>query len=308
MKEKIKIRIFLFLFIVLSFSVKADIKVSAAGGEERGFMDEQDVLATSDDYEGVYGLERELLNDMKRFCLSRELSECPEKVDYQRAVKVYTGADLIRLGSNDREEMLQKLESSAYVWVIPLKTTAGNYQITVARKLSLSEGEKERQDAEGEWMIKSHSLEAVEPYLDQVEKRASELPGCTRIVFVEEQTGFSLPVAIGFDDLKAKYLAGLGFQYEAAFENTSNTSVYEYSEIADRAKEMYVTDSTETQWGPLSSGSNKLLPASKRQETGVLEDDAEKQIEPVQWWKFIVPLLAAVVLAGIAVLRKRKTH
>lgn len=309
-KTKMRMTI-LFISIVLQLTVNAEIEILAAEWENGVPMDEQDILATSDDFQEVCKLDQEILTDMQKFCLSRELPEYPEEVDYQRAVKVYVGADLVRMDGNDKEEMLKTLESSEYVWVVSLKTTAGNYQITIAKKLPLSEGEKDQQEiceTEGKWMIKSHSLDAAEPYLDQVEQKASEMPDCTKIVLVGEQTGFYKPVAIGFDNSKAKYLIGLGYQYGVAWGNTSNTSVYEYDEITESVKKMYVTDSTETQWGPLQFGSGKLLPAVKRQQTGQSDETAEQKSRILQWWQITIPVLAVVLLAVVIILQKRKSR
>lgn len=156
---------------------------------------------------------------------------------------------------------------------------------------------------------KTHSLLEAEPYVDQVEKKKDQLADCTRIVFAEDQTGFFKPAAIGFDQERAKYLIGLGFQYEAAAGNTSNTSVYEYDEIAGRAREMYMTGSTEIQWGPFSSGDGSLLPAAERTESTQADESEETQApESYRNWIVISVFAIVAVAAGAVVFRKRKSH
>lgn len=266
------------IFTALLFYVEINTETVDTGLKKGIPMDKQDILATSDDFEEVYELNQELLKDLQRFCLSRQLSEYPKEVNYQNVVKVYMGADVLRMDTSDKEEMLEALESNEYVWLVSINTVAGNYQITIARDLALPNDQKELQemcDARGKWVIKSHSLAAVEPYLGQIEEKASEMPDCARIVLVGELPGFYMPVAIGFDDSKAKYLIGLGFQYGVAYGNISNTSVYEFDKITERVKKTYMTDSTETQWGPLHFGGGKLLPAVKRQQT----DQSDKNVE-----------------------------
>lgn len=277
-RRKVRITILL-IFAVLLFYVAINMETTDTGLEKEIPMDKQDILATSDDFKEVYELNQEILKDLQRFCLSRQLSEYPKEVDYEKVVKVYVGTDILRMDTNDKEEMLEALESNEYVWLVSINTAAGNYQITIARDLALSNDKKEQQeiyDAGGKWVIQSHSLAAVEPYLEQIEEKASELPDCARIVLVGEQPGFYMPVAIGFDESKAKYLIGLGFQYGVAFGNSSNTSVYEFDKIAERVKKTYRTDSTETQWGPLHFGAGKLLPAVKRQQTEQPDKDVEQ--------------------------------
>lgn len=268
----------LLIFVVLLFYVEINMETVETGLIQEVPMDKQDILATSDDFEDVYELNQEILKDLQKFCLSRQLSEYPKEVDYQKAVKVYVGADILRMDTCDKEEMLEALGRNEYVWLVSINTAAGNYQITIARDTALPNDQKEQQemcDARGKWVIKSHSLAAVEPYLEQIEEKASEMPDCARIVLAGELPGFYMPVAIGFDDSKAKYLMGLGFQYGIAYGNISNTSVYEFEKITERVKKTYMTDSTETQWGPLQFGGGKLLPAVKRQQT----DQSDKNVE-----------------------------
>lgn len=300
----------LYLLITFSLFVKLDTKTLAAGLKKEIPIDEQDILATSNDFEEVYELDQEILKELQSFCLSRQLPEYPKEINYQRIVKVYMGADIIQM-DNGREEMLEALESNEYGWLVSINTAAGNYQLTIARRLPLKNDEIEQQeihDTERKWMIKSHSLTAVEPYLDQLEKKSEELAACTRLVLVEGQSGFFEPVAIGFDDEKAKYLIGLGFQYGAVSENTCNVSVYEYDEIAERVKKMYVTDSTETQWGPLHFSGSKLLPAVKKEQAEQPDENEEQKVQTLQWWKIVIPVLMVVGLTGMVVLLKKKTH
>lgn len=94
---------------------------------------EQDMLVTSSDFKEVSALEPDMLEWLQEFGASQGIEEIPERVDYEKAVKVYIDTDMITMDSYARETLLNALEEGNYVWVIPASSAHGNFQITVAR-------------------------------------------------------------------------------------------------------------------------------------------------------------------------------
>lgn len=293
--------------------------LSTNGNRKEISIAEQDRLMTSNDFEEVSALEQGALEWLQELGASQGIELIPEQLDYEKAVKVYVNTDIVTIDGTDRGTLLNALEAGDYVWVIPASTAYGNFQVTVARGLPLSEDakpyltEEEQQkirDNEGKWEITEVAFDTVAPYVDQLNAYASQLADCTRVVITGSQTGFGMPVAVGFDDTEAKYFIGLGFQYPVAEGNARNTSVYEYDALAERAKDYAVNPDAEQQWSGDErqwSGDEQrwggLLPAVQTQNTRTEENTGE--IQAVQWWQITIPILAVFVLAGTAILLKK---
>lgn len=283
---------------------------------------EQDMLVTSSDFEEVSALEQGALEWLQELGASQGVEEIPEQLDYEKAVKVYVNTDIVTVDSSVRETLLNALEAGDYVWVIPASTAYGNFQVTVARGLPLSEDakpylteneQKKILDNEGKWEITEVALDTVSPYIEQLNAYASQLADCTRVVITGSQTGFGMPVAVGFDDTEAKYFVGLGFQYPVAEGAVRNTSIYEYDTLAERAKGYAVDQGAEMQWSGdelQQTGEEKqwggLVPAAAQSKTTYIEETA-KQIQSIHGWQIAIPVLVISVFAGVVILQKRRS-
>ena len=128
-----------FLLPALPVSASARADLSSDIQLQANMFDKEDILSTSIDANEVYKLDEEINRMVQELCDGENLQEYPKNIDYENAVRVYVGADLMQMNSNRREDLLAALEESESVWVIPAQISDNYFQITVSKGLPLSE-------------------------------------------------------------------------------------------------------------------------------------------------------------------------
>lgn len=234
-------RICLFL-IVLTISIIHSENVFAA--EPKFHIAEEDHLETSDDFKEIRLLEDDIRNNFLLF-----VDEVPESIDFSQAVRIYVDTDLVNLKSTQQEVLLEALEDSNYVWVVPLKANREWYSVTIARGLPyngddrgvLTEEDIEHiRSMEGKWHITETINGGVAGYYSQLMNYGEEILNYDRIIFVSSQPGMRMPIAIGFSDGSARSWISLGYTYPV-ISNAENTSgndngIYDFETIAKLAR------------------------------------------------------------------------
>ena len=290
-----------FLLPALPVSASARADLSSDIQLQANMFDKEDILSTSIDANEVYKLDEEINRMVQELCDGENLQEYPKNIDYENAVRVYVGADLMQMNSNRREDLLAALEESESVWVIPAQISDNYFQITVSKGLPLSEdaklylSEEEQQqiiDNEGKWCVTSVSYTAIEPYRKQVIEKLTKMSGSTRVVLVGAQSGFQMPVAVGFDKSEAKYLMGLGFQYPVSAARADVAGIYEYSSIHQYVmEECVVSDADENQWGGIAVDNGKTLPTVTN-----MQERVQTQQKGSLWF---IGITVAVIMIGV---------
>lgn len=184
-----------------------------------------DVLLESSDYSEIRKLETEMLEDLEDLYEGSEVlnPDIPEKIDFSKAVKVYIDTGIEQLNTDKQSDIVECLEKSTYVWVIPMEISGENAEITVAKGLPLNKEnaymltekeKKEIEEQEGKWMITETARLVTDAYVDQIHENRSIQKNAEEVVFVGAIPGMRYPVAVGFRNGKAEDMYSLGFTYQ----------------------------------------------------------------------------------------------
>lgn len=135
-------------------------------------------------FDDIHALDEETMNELKEIYLlehpegaEKALADFPS-IDYEEAIKVYINTGIQNISSSDQEVVLEWLNKSDYVWVLPLEYNGENMQVTLARGESLSEElvnaatEEEREqidNREGNWKISEIATGRPDNYKEQIE-------------------------------------------------------------------------------------------------------------------------------------------
>lgn len=265
--------------IILTIGIIHSENVFAA--EPKFPIAEEDLLETSDDFKEIRLLEDDIRNNFLLF-----VDEVPESIDFSQAVRIYVDTNLVNLKSTQQEVLLEALEDSNYIWVVPLKANGEWYSVTIARGLPfngddrgvLTEEDIEYiRNMEGKWDITETINGGVAGYYSQLMNCGDEIQNYDRIIFVSSQPGMRMPIAIGFSDGSARSWISLGYKYPVISnaENTSgiNNGIYDFETIAKLARRY---------------------------------DDRCLDKNPLNIWFYIIAIFICAAVAGSLVMRYRK--
>lgn len=205
---------------------------------------EEDLLVTSGDFEEIQLLEDDIRNNF-----SWITDEVPKSIDFSQAVRIYVDTNLVILKSAQQEVLLEALDDSNYVWVVPMEANGEWYSVTIARGLPFNGDDKGvlteedieyLRSMEGKWHITETILGGVEGYYSKLLNYGDEILNYDRIILVSSQPGIRMPIAIGFSDGAAGSWISLGYEYPV-ISNTENTSgndsgIYDFETISKLAR------------------------------------------------------------------------
>ena len=265
--------------IILTIGIIHSENVFAA--EPKFPIAEEDLLETNADFEEIRLLEDDIRNNFLLF-----VDEVPDSIDFSQAVRIYVDTNLVNLKSTQQEVLLEALEASNYVWVIPLKANGEWYSVTIARGLPfngddrgvLTEEDIEYiRSMEGKWHITETINGGVAGYHSQLMNYGDEIQNYDRIIIVSSQPGMRMPIAIGFSDGAARSWISLGYKYPviSSEENTSekDNGIYDFETIAKLARRY---------------------------------DDRCLDKNPLTIWLYVIAIFICAAVAGSLVMRYRK--
>lgn len=132
----------------------------------------------------IYALDEDIIKELKEIYLlehpegaEKALADFPS-IDYEEAIKVYINTGIQNISSSDQEVIVEWLNKSDYVWVLPLEYNGENMQVTLARGKELREElinaatEEERElidNREGNWKISEIAIGRPDNYKKQIE-------------------------------------------------------------------------------------------------------------------------------------------
>lgn len=190
-----------------------------------------DAFKESAEYETIVSADTESVDYVKEI-LTQEAIPSPAGFDtlsYERIVKVYVDTEIEKTTTDEKSELMDLLQDSNYVWVVPLEVGSHNFQITFGK-------------SSGEWKITEVAERTVMPY-DRFLAEIQESYEFTDIVLIGGMPSFHMPVALAFDDTKAVAWIDLGYS-EMNFEDLigskkakSTEPVYDYEMIQQAMQE-----------------------------------------------------------------------
>ena len=205
-------------------------------------------LTEYDYFKEVYALEEEIIKEVKDIYIlehpegaEKALADFPS-MNYEEAIKVYINTGIENFSSSDEAVVLEWLNKSDYVWVLPLEYNGENMQVTLARGKSLSEEfvnavtEEEREDIdnrEGNWKVSEVAIGRPDNYKKQIEKLEESFDS---VVFVGGIPSVQYPVALGFKDGKAHSFISIGYSQgileegKVTYSEKTGTAMYDYEE------------------------------------------------------------------------------
>lgn len=270
------------LFIILTISFIQSENVFAAEPELP--IAEEDLLETNNDFQEIQLLE----NDIRDNILWTGAEGVPESIDFSRAIRIYVDTNLVKLKSIQQEVLLEALEDSNYVWVVPVEVDGEWCSVTIARGLPFNgdrrgvltdEDVEYLRNMEGKWHVTETMRGCVEGYYDQLLGYGDEILNYDRIIIVSSQPGMRMPIAIGFSEGEARSWISLGYGYpvisDAENAGEIDTGIYDFETIATLARDY--------------------------------DDECLK--DPHTLWFYVAALLVCAVVTGILVIRyKEKKH
>lgn len=151
-----------------------------------------------------------------------------DHIDYSRIIKVYIDTGIEKSETSDKSTIINLLENSSYVWVVPFEVGTKNFQITFGKS-----GVTEKSS---EWKITEVALRTVAPY-DQFLTTVNGEYEYSDIILIDGIPAFHMPVALAFDETHAVAWIDMGYS-KTAFEdllgedkNRNADNVYEYTAV-----------------------------------------------------------------------------
>ncbi len=207
--KKIGIIIAVFALVLCSNAVYAqedNVKYSFEKMEESDYLDIQNnTELILNDLEAVIDAEKLDINMSNKFVI-------------QDFIKVYIDEDFLKLQTDSYNDIMNVLNTSNYVYVCLVEIDGVRFEITLGKGATvtsdimeiLSETElKEVREKEGKWCVSSISVldENVLSYPEEVAMK--DFSGYDDIVIAGSLSGFTYPVAVGFDNQTAKSIIPL---------------------------------------------------------------------------------------------------
>lgn len=215
----------------------------------------EDILTGSSEFEEISALQDEMVLWMEG---SENESAQESAVCYNQALKIYDGAGVLQMKTDDAGVILDMLEQNGHIWLVPAEINGEFYELTIAKGLPLSESgkkyltETEQQeilDQEGKWTIteSGKALEGYQSVWDRIKTQLENLKDCDRVILVNNLPGFQYPVLFGFKDRKAVSIADIGYGYSAISDyeeevqsrkakRTDSNGVYDFKELTAYAE------------------------------------------------------------------------
>lgn len=235
-------------------------------------LDPKDILEDSSEFEEVSALQDEMVSWIEG---SEDTSVKDVDICYDKAVKIYDGAGILQMKTDDAGKILDALEQNGHIWLVPVKINGEVYELTIAKGLPLSESGKkylteteqqEIRNQEGRWTIteSGKGLEEYQSVWDRTKAQIENLKDCDRAILVNNLPGFQYPVLLGIKNQRAVSIASIGYGYSAISDyeeevqagrtrKVDSNGVYGFQELAAYA-EPYSHGSTDLTGGA-SSGS-----------------------------------------------------
>ncbi len=215
-------------------------------------------------FDDIYALDEDIIKELKEIYLlehpqgaEKALADFPS-IDYENAIKVYINTGIHNASESDQDVIMEWLDKSDYVWVLPLEYNGVNMQVTLARGESLSEElvnaateeERERIDnREGNWKVSEIAIGRPDNYKEQIENLGEDFD---RVVFVGGIPGVQYPLALGFKDGKARSFVSIGYSQgileegNVTYSEKTGTAMYDYEDAIEqmRSYEAFGEDAT----------------------------------------------------------------
>lgn len=234
----------------------------------------EDVLEGSSEFEEVSALQDEMVSWMEG---SENASAEDVDICYGEALKIYDGAGILQMKTDDAGKILDVLEQNGHIWLVPARINGEFYELTIAKGLPLSESGKkylteteqqEIRDQEGRWTIteSGKALEGYQSVWDRTKAQMENLKDCDRVILVNNLPGFQYPVLLGIKDQRAVSFAGIGYGYSVISDyedevqtrkakKTDSNRVYGFQELSAYAEPYYHSSTDLT--GGASSGNER---------------------------------------------------
>ena len=139
-----------------------------------------------------------------------------DSIDYSRIIKVYVDTGIENIDTENKDTIIDLLNNSNYVWVVPFEIGAHNFQITFGKTGIISKSSN--------WEITQVSSGTVSPY-DKFLTTIKQSYDYSDIVLIGGIPNFNMPVALAFDETQAIAWIDLGYS-ELSFDNLSVRAKY----------------------------------------------------------------------------------
>lgn len=215
-------------------------------------------------FDEIYAMNEEIIKEVKDIYIlenpqgaEQALANFPS-IDYEDAIKVYINTGIQNVSSSDQSVVMEWLNKSDYVWVLPIEYNGENIQVTLVRGKDLREEfvnaataeEREAIDnREGNWKISEIATGRPDNYKDQIENLGEDFDS---VVFVGGIPGVQYPLALGFKDGKARAFVSIGYSQGILEEGNvthsekTGTAMYDYEDAVEqmRVYEAFGEDAT----------------------------------------------------------------
>ncbi len=278
MSKSLKNIIYVLTILVLSMSISArsfadeSTQLDNLDKNESGFKEisllEEEIIETLEDY----------LDELGKPALSETFI-----VDFSSAYKIYVDTNILELNTTDKNKILNELEKSQYMWLLPLYYNGDTFLVHIskglpvdeeARKVLTDEEIKELEDGVGKWQVAA--VELVENEVIDYEKTVAdatefvtEMPEDAETVICGGLDGIIQPAAIVLDDEESLLIPLSDLTIEGSEEQIQeiqpdgaeiDDEVYYYEDIKEAISEM----DTEYMEGSGAGGGYIVLKEKKR--------------------------------------------
>lgn len=205
-------------------------------------------------FDEIYARNEEIIKEVKDIYIlenpqgaEQALANFPS-LDYEDAIKVYINTGIQNVSFSDQSVVMEWLNKSDYVWVLPIEYNGENIQVTLARGKGLREEfvnaatveEREAIDnREGNWKVSEIATGRPDNYKDQIESLGEDFDS---VVFVGGIPGVQYPVALGFKDGKARSFVSIGYgqgileEGNVTYSEKNGTAMYDYEDAIEQMR------------------------------------------------------------------------
>lgn len=240
---------FLLLTIAFLFPIN-----SYALGLDKQIIEKDSMLIKSSDFNEIKKAEGEMLSSLRNSYGSDLPADFPQKIDYSDSVKVYVDINIDDLQSAAKNNLLDVIKKSNYVWVIPITMGAERARITLSRGAPLNpdaerylteEDKEEIKSGEGKWLISEIAInlpiDSLKTRVDKISKDVKAINEDEQIYFIGGLPGLQQPIALTFNDNEPKSWIPMGYQYpileDMASKDSSVLDKYNFTPVFEKVIE-----------------------------------------------------------------------